>query len=105
MSPSQLLIRWLLMAILTIISGLWQGKELGRSLLFVAALSASALTALAALYPLTNAPGLLGLGIGWLRHLLTFSLLTAIITQNPPGKSFIMGLLFASMLTVYHVFR
>lgn len=105
MTFSQLLIRWLVMAALTIICGLLQGKKFGTNLLLVAALAASVLAGLAALHPLTKLPGVLGFGVGWLRHLLTFSLLAAVLTQYSPRRSLIMGLGFATLFTMYTLFR
>lgn len=105
MTFSQLLIRWLVMAALTIISGLLQGKEFSANLLLVAGLAASAIAGLAALHPLTQLPGVLGFGVSWLRHVLIFSLLAAVFTQYSPRKSLIMGLCFATLFTIYTLFR
>ncbi len=105
MTFSQLLLSWLVMAALTIISGLLQGKEFGTNLLLVAGLAASAIAGLAALHPLTKLPGVLGFGVGWIRHALTFSLLAAVLAQCSPRKSAIMGLCFATLFTIYTLLR
>ena len=99
----QLLIRWIVMVVLAIVSGLWQGKTLSANLLGIALLSATAVTSIAALYPLTELPGLFGIAIAWLRHFLSFTIIIAVLTKYSVRRSCIMGVCFASILLLLNL--
>ncbi len=100
MSFSDLLIRWIAMAFLTTASGLWQGKTFGTNLLGIAILSATAMTGIAALHPLTELPGLWGIWVTWLRHLLIFVIIAAVLIGGSLRLSIIMSLITATVLTL-----
>ncbi|MCK9526051.1 MAG: hypothetical protein M0R49_08995 [Limnochordia bacterium] len=103
MTPRQLLIRWTAMVVLVIASGLWQGKVLGTNLLCIAVLTATAMTGIVILYPLTDLPGLWGIGMTWLRHLLIFVIIAAVLLGSPLHTSIIMSIAYATLLTLYQM--
>lgn len=100
MTTTQLLIRWFAIALLTIVSGLWQGKTIGPNLLLIAVLSATAMTGLAALHPLTKRPGWSGFGLAWLHHFLVFILIATILIGSPLRISIIMSFLASTLSTI-----
>lgn len=95
----QLAMRWAVVAVGVVIAGLWQGRKLDPNLLGVAMLSATAITSIAALHPLTRSPGILGAAISWVRHFLSFAILTAAITTHPMSRVIMMGF-GSTMLTL-----
>ncbi|MCK9526048.1 MAG: hypothetical protein M0R49_08980 [Limnochordia bacterium] len=105
MTASQLLTRWLVMAVLVIITGLLRDKQFSRKLLVVALLSATAIAGLAALHPLTKLPGLLGFGIGWLRLLAIFAIMAAALAGFPLRRSIIMGIGYATIISINNLPR
>ena len=105
MTASQLLTRWLVMAVLVIIIGLLRDKQFSRKLLVVALLSATAIAGLAGLHPLTKLPGLLGFGIGWLRLLGIFAIMTAALAGFPLRRSIIFGMGYATIISISNLPR
>lgn len=100
MSLSDLAIRWIGMAILTIVSGLWRGQKLSGPLLGGAFLAASIIAGIAALYPLTKLPGLWGVGVTWLRNFSSMCVLVAVLTKYSPRRSIVTGMIYATLLVI-----
>jgi hypothetical protein len=105
MTASQLLTRWIVMAVLVIITGLLRDELFNRDLLAIALLSATALTGIGALHSLTKLPGLLGIGIGWLRQFLILAILSGVIAGFSLRRSIIMGIGYATIMSIYHLLR
>lgn len=100
MTATQLLIRWIAVAAFAIVSGLWQGKALDANFFGIVVLSATALTGLAALRPLTKRPGWSGFGIAWVRHFLVFGIIWRVIMGYSLRITAMASFVFATMLTI-----
>ncbi len=100
MSFSDLLIRWVIMATLTIASGLWHGQKLNGLLFGGAFLAASIVVGIAALYPLTKLPGLPGIGVTWLRNFVSMYVLIAVLTKFPQRRRIITSVTYATLLAI-----
>lgn len=105
MTVPQLLLRWIVVASLTITSGLWRQKLCGKDLVVLAILAATMVTGIAALHPLTKLPGVLGMVVIWLRQFLIFTTLAGVIAGFPQRVSLIMGAGFATLLTMVQLLR
>jgi hypothetical protein len=63
------------------------------------------MTGIVVLYPLTDLPGLWGIGVTWLRHFLIFIIIAAVLLGSSLHTSIIMSMAYATLLTLYRMLR